>query len=588
MKQHFTLFSLCASMGLAVALLGCSNADGERTSQLSARDYMTADLLREQQFDAVSGRYGDYLIARHAEAIADYSTAAEILHRLWRTAPDNGLLGYSAVNNAMLMGRHEMAIEIAGTLRSRAVPPANPNDQNAVAVVLALEHLKAGRYTAAIREAQTAMVDVGIVQYIKPLIIAWAQVGMGDFDKGRRTLEEQMNHSVMRNIFWLNQVYIDIHCGDYTFAARHLKELINSLDNPPDPLIELYAKLLLWSDGEVAAQVYLRTLPPSNKRDLLVKSLREANPPSVSALKLNRAEYGFAEGLNELNKLLRHEAPALGLFYARTATYLEPSNQPALLIIGDILFDLERYDEALFALDKISDPASMVYRDAITLAAETERRMGKTRQAIERIKRAIEQFPEDTDLLFELGQIYQYEEDYKSAIAVYTRAITARPILRPNWSDYYFRGIAYERTDQWPNAEKDFLRALEIDADSPYVLNYLGYSWIDQRKHINRALKMLKRAVALDPDNAFIIDSYGWALYRTEQFEEAAIHLERAVNMEPSEAVINDHLGDVYWHLGRTIEAHYQWQRALTLELESLEVQAEIEEKIVGSRVPQP
>jgi Flp pilus assembly protein TadD len=115
----------------------------------------------------------------------------------------------------------------------------------------------------------------------------------------------------------------------------------------------------------------------------------------------------------------------------------------------------------------------------------------------------------------------------------------------------------------WDKAEPDFLKALEMVPNHPKILNYLGYSWIDQGLNLEEALKMVEKAAAISPRDGFIIDSLGWGLYRLGRFEEAVEKLEIAAQLEPVDPVINDHLGDAYWMVGRKREARFQWDMAL-------------------------
>ena len=143
------------------------------------------------------------------------------------------------------------------------------------------------------------------------------------------------------------------------------------------------------------------------------------------------------------------------------------------------------------------------------------------------------------------------------------RAIAAVGIpQRDNWTLFYFRGICYERSKQWPKAEADFKKALELYPDQPLVLNYLGYSWVDKGLNLEEAFKMLRRAVELRPNDGYIVDSLGWAHYKLGQYAEAAGTLEKAIDLKPADPVLNDHLGDAYWRVNRRIEAHFQWNHA--------------------------
>jgi Flp pilus assembly protein TadD len=90
---------------------------------------------------------------------------------------------------------------------------------------------------------------------------------------------------------------------------------------------------------------------------------------------------------------------------------------------------------------------------------------------------------------------------------------------------------------------------------------------------------MIKRAVALRPDDGYIVDSLGWAYYRLARYEEAVTELERAVELKPDDPVINDHLGDAYWKVGRKLEAMFQWAHARDMKPEPEEL-TKIEQKL--------
>ena len=86
---------------------------------------------------------------------------------------------------------------------------------------------------------------------------------------------------------------------------------------------------------------------------------------------------------------------------------------------------------------------------------------------------------------------------------------------------FYFRGICNERSHQWPAAEADMKKALELYPEQPLVLNYLGYSWVDQGAHLDQGMDMIRRAVEQRPDDGYIVDSLGWAYFRTGNYDEA-------------------------------------------------------------------
>ena len=165
-----------------------------------------------------------------------------------------------------------------------------------------------------------------------------------------------------------------------------------------------------------------------------------------------------------------------------------------------------------------------------------------------------------------LGDLYRRQGNFEQAVATYSKILDQSETLSPSdWSLVYARAISYEKLEEWHKAELDLLTAIDLNPENAMVLNYLGYSWADRGMHLERALNLIEKAVALEPNDPYILDSYGWVLYRTGKFEEAVNWLERAAEQMPNDATINDHLGDAYWQVGRYDEAKTQWLRSTRL-----------------------
>ena len=171
-----------------------------------------------------------------------------------------------------------------------------------------------------------------------------------------------------------------------------------------------------------------------------------------------------------------------------------------------------------------------------------------------------------------LGDDYRRLKRYDEATAAYDRAVALYGEPEPShWVLYYTRGITHERMDRWDLAESDFRMALKLQPDQPQVLNYLGYSFVEQQTNLDEALDMIERAVAARPNDGYITDSLGWVLYRLNRFADAVEHMERAAELMAVDPIINDHLGDVYWAVARRREAEFQWTRALSFEPEDVD-----------------
>ena len=115
------------------------------------------------------------------------------------------------------------------------------------------------------------------------------------------------------------------------------------------------------------------------------------------------------------------------------------------------------------------------------------------------------------------------------------------------------------------------------------MLNYLGYSWVDQGVNLDEGMKMIRRAVEQRPDDGYIVDSLGWAYFRTGNIRRGGEESRtRRRDLKPDDPTINDHLGDAYWKIGRQLEAQFQWQHALLLKPEPDELRRSKRRSRVG------
>jgi len=256
-------------------------------------------------------------------------------------------------------------------------------------------------------------------------------------------------------------------------------------------------------------------------------------------------------------------APDISLLFTRLALDLRPDFELAMLMEGDLLTTLgqpQLSNEAYAGLPE----NSVVYPTAQLRVARNLEELGQIDASAHVLEAMVDHHIAPLDSLLALGDLYRRQSRWPDAVHAYDRAL---PLLQGNaqneWPVLYARGVALERSNQWPRAEADFLHALEIQPNEPEVLNYLGYSWVEQGTNLPRATQMITKAASMRPDDGFIADSLGWAFYRSGEYGRAVETLQHAVALVPGDATINDHLGDALWRAGRQEEARFQWQHAL-------------------------
>ena len=269
----------------------------------------------------------------------------------------------------------------------------------------------------------------------------------------------------------------------------------------------------------------------------------------------------------------------MAIVYARLALFPQPDLAEAALLIGDILAEQDNLDGAIAAYEAVA-PDSPLWHVAELRHARALHDIERQDEAFELLERLAAAEPERIDALVQLGDLLRRDERFRAprmptAGRSHASASPSASIGRCTTRV----ASPTSASSAGREAETDFLYALELEPEQPFVLNYLGYSWVDMGMNLDRAKAMLYRAVELRPDDGFIVDSLGWVHFRLGEYEDAVEQLERAVELEPGDPVINEHLGDAYWRVGREREARFQWRRALTLEPEEDTV-ADIEKKL--------
>ncbi|HEX2113251.1 MAG TPA: tetratricopeptide repeat protein [Alphaproteobacteria bacterium] len=518
---------------------------------------------------------GSYLAARHAERVRDVGGAARFMAEVLEKDPNNFELLTRAHMLLLADGRFDDAVVMARRILQQSA--ANPQAH----VTLAVAAARNGNYSAAEQELE-GLPLAGANRVVLPLMRAWLQLAQGRPAEALSTLRSLTEIDGFKPLYEYHAALMNDVAGRTDEAERHYRAALALENGPSVRLVEGAGNFLeRRGKGEEARELYLRyggQFPDSIGLTAALGRIERRGPPPPPVVATPNA--GIAEALFNVAGALRQESGGqLALTYGRMALALDPEKPAGLLLVADILDGAGRYGEsnALFARIPRDSPLSWSARLRI---AENLQSMGQSDAAIAELRAMSAERPDRIEALVTLGQLLRIRQDYDGAARAYSSALERLPAITPrHWSLYYARGIAYERSKQWPRAEADLLKALELQPEQPDVLNYLAYSWVEQGINQDRALQMLERAVQLRPNSGHIIDSLGWALFKLGRFEDSVPLLERAVELLPEDPVLLDHLGDAYWRVGRTAEARFQWERSLRNKPEP-ELRIEVERKL--------
>lgn len=527
-----------------------------------------------ETFSPGSSWAGNFLAARHARARHDYTSSADFFLSAQDKEPTQKNLLVQSHFALLVDGRMEEAIEVAHRIQADGGPVP------LAILTLAADAMRSNRVGEAEAFLST-LPETSMNGLLRSLMLAWTLFELDRPDDAMAALAPLAKNDRTKALYHLHAALLNEARPDIKAADRHY-----AATTPEDSSLSLRVVQLAGAFHERSGQRekakvlydrYEKEHPSSGLLEPENERLAAGTPPPPP---LTTAADGSAEVLFSIaSSLSSQNAGEMVLALSHLGLFLRPDFPALQVLAAQTMEGFGRFEDANAQYAAVAPSSSLAWHAQLGIAANLDR-LDRFEEAEKVLREMSEARPGEPQPLVELGDIQRRREDFDQAVASYDAAFARLPSIEPqHWGLLYARGIALERSGQWDRAEADFLQALEFEPNQPLVLNYLGYSWIEQGKHLERALDMIRKAIELRPDDGYIVDSLGWAHYRLGNFEEAVEHLERAAELRPGDPVINDHLGDAYWVVGREREARFQWQAALSLDPEP-KAQAEIEKKL--------
>jgi tetratricopeptide (TPR) repeat protein len=198
---------------------------------------------------------------------------------------------------------------------------------------------------------------------------------------------------------------------------------------------------------------------------------------------------------------------------------------------------------------------------------------GKSRDGADVLSKLLQSNPDNVELYVNLSQVYLQEKRYADAEKILRRAEDKSQDGQNNERLRIQLAAVYERQKDFDRAESIFKDILKANPQNAVALNYIGYMLADRGIRLEEALRYVKEALAIDPQNGAYLDSLGWAYFKLNDLANAEIYLLKADGLVKNDPTIDEHLGDLYFKTGNLQKAEEFWKRSVSIGTEQEDVQ---------------
>ncbi len=538
------------------------------SKRASLHKSLTLALLLVWHFplNAVLANSGSYIAGQFAEKEGDFTNASYYyIDLISRGETEREIIKRSIIYSA-LSGNFEVATAISRKINDLELnyPVAN--------LIIFAESIKSKENRKILESFERHKKSFPVI--FQNIAEFWILINNDEKDKAFKLFNSlSISNEAQMQIINYNQLLAYVYFDEYE-QAKTLYENVNFSDFLFDS--ESALALLEYFQKDRESKVYESMvkkvrLASDNSYYILALTDRLSNGEEFKSITINPykqiAEVFFRwsqslplQGKNSINKP----------FYLSLANYANPTSSFLKFKAATVLFDTENYGLSKEILDRFSKN-DLFYMDSIVEKTYAIEQIDSDKTALEYIEKFIIDGFKNARLLKTYGSLQRSQRLYKEAIKSYTGAIEAakRELHTESlWPILFLRGISFERSKDWKLAEADFISALELSPNQPQILNYMGYSLLERKEKLDQAMRMISLAAEKAPNSYHIIDSLGWAHYKSGEYEKALLYLEKAMELESTDPIVNDHLGDVLWMLGRKREAQFQWKKSLSFKPE--------------------
>lgn len=373
-------------------------------------------------------------------------------------------------------------------------------------------------------------------------------------------------------------------------AAAQLERLIERYPEPQhyERLAQLYRNNGL---AEKAEGVYLQMLEIDssgstllNLAQLYMQQDREEEAMELYQQAFNNPGVSVDQKVALLyNRYLTHSIPAneqsLALNLAELVVEAHPNEAKVFALQGDLLYQVGKSSEARESYRKsvaLRQDVFAVWQQLLYIESE----LADWEALAQESEEALAYFPNQPVLYFFNGIAQTQQGNTEEAIEMLQMALEItynNPQLKGQI--YTNMAEAYHKAGRYSESDEAFDEALKLNPVNPLTLNNYAYYLSLRGANLDKAEKMSKQTLAMEPNNPSYLDTYGWILYQQEKYSEAKLYISKALQQQPNNPELLEHMGDVLFRLGQQKEAFSHWEKALKFRPDSESLTQKLKEK---------
>lgn len=256
---------------------------------------------------------------------------------------------------------------------------------------------------------------------------------------------------------------------------------------------------------------------------------------------------------------------------------IEPSSDKIRFYLGAVYEEVKDYRSAITHFEKVPS-VSTYFKESVVHTAYLYKLIGNYDRAIESVQDGIRVHGDYPQFYALFASLLDDRKEFRRAEQMLKEATERFP---KHTQLLYFLGNMQDRLGERDNTIVTMKRVLTLDKDHVQALNFLAYTYADLNRNLDDAEAFARRALELQPNDGYILDTLGWVVFKRGRVPEAIRLLESAHTIQPNESVIAEHLGDAYYQQQMPEKAKNYYRRAAESESNVAQVE-KIRAKIVS------